>query len=1158
MNSSPLRTHKVSALAIAIAAALLGAASPGISSVSSQRIQLANQPTPDAVLSATDGDLLVLNSGIFDPQTSRLAESSFRFAPVTDNHYFIVQFEAGKMLSTSQLEKLGFRVAGYVPNNAYLVDASGNDQKTLAELAGVRFVGAWQPAFKVSDIVRVHAQTKADLVVEILGFQGAPVGELETALIKAKLMQSSVKADMTANIAKVRVSVKGADLKDFVEQVAAIGEVSWIDLFELPHLHNVDAVGPIQSGLASGGNPPTAVAASIWARGLIGTGQIVAVVDSGMDRNQAFFNRYDRIGLNNEITDATTISPPTPGPVFPNRKVFGYFVMPGASAYDDNRTCPGGSSTSFHGTHTSGTTVGDSGTAATPTSANYNSGDGMAPQAQLLFMDIGNDSTGCLSGDAGPNMFLAARNAGAFIVSNSYGSGNSGAYNARDIEIDDTLWRTEDMLIAFSAGNDGAGANTIGHPAHAKHALTVGALGHGNSTTIAGFSSRGPTADGRRKPDIQAPGSATISARGNDDDTNPPANLDDAATQSLSGTSMSCPTVAGGAALMRQYFVDGYYPTGAVNAADVRKPLGAEMKAVLLNGTGMITTAPDNNYGWGRIFLDKNLYFPGDLRDLRTFARKNEAGVKTGQTHSYTVNVLGGLASQEFRATLVWYDPAGTAGAARALVNNLDLEVSDGTNTYKGNVISGSGAAANSTVGGVADITNPVEQVILTVPAAGSYTISVKGTAVPGNGVNGSDRQGYGLVISTATAPSAVVTSPAAPVVTNTAGIINASVTAVANATSYQLYRAPGTCASASAQDFQLIATSATTAIVDDSSQGGFSYAYKVRGADVNGEGPISACAQIVSSAPCTLTPSFDTSSITATKISPTDCATRISWTPGVSSCPLGTAVRYSVYRSTDPFFTPSAANRIATNISGPEFNDTTAASLTTYFYAVRAEDSTTGNPGPNGGNETTAISRLKYTPAGNVVSGTFADGADSPSFMELGTPWYLSNLQASAGTLSYRNALPGALTYLPDICAAITTPALAITAGASLSYKARYNIEQNWDGVVVEISTDNGATWVNLPPAAGYPATLSATQGNACNYPATQGAFTGSSGNAFVSASSSLAAFAGQNARIRWRFTADGGAEELGFFLDEVQVTNSSTPAACTTGDFTFRNGFE
>ncbi len=1152
MNSILIRRQKVSAIAISIA--LMLAALPGTSSVPDQRVQAVTQPTPNAVVNATNGKLLVLNSGIFDPQSSRISDSEFRFAPVTDAHYFIVQFEVGKMLSAEGLAKLGFKVAGYVPNNAYLVDASGFDKKTLEALPNVRFVGAWLPEYKVSSTIRNHVQTETSVIVEVLGFQGAAAGKLESSLINARLMQASVKADASANIAKVRVSVAGKDLKDFVEQLAAIGEVAWIDRFELPELHNVDSVGPIQSGLASS-NPPSPTAASIWARGIMGTGQIVAVIDSGMDRNQAFFNRYNRIGLNNEITDATTIAPPTPGPTFPNRKVFGYFVMPGASGYDDNQTCPGGNSTGFHGTHVSGTVAGDSGTATTPLAIQYDNGDGMAPQAQILFMDIGNDTTGCLSGDAGPNMFLAARNAGSFISNNSYGSGNSGSYNARDIEIDDTLWATEDLLIAFSAGNSGSGAGTIGHPAHAKHALTVGALNHGASTTIVGFSSRGPTTDGRRKPDIQAPGVAIISARGNDDDASPPANLNDAGTASLSGTSMSSPTVAGGAALMRQYFVDGWYPTGVASANDQRKPLGAEMKAVLLNGTGMISTAPDNNYGWGRIFLDRNLFFPGDSRDLRTFARKNEAGVRTGQSHSYEINVAAG---QEFRATLVWYDPAGTAGAARALVNNLDLEVSDGTNVYRGNVISGSGAAANSTTGGVADITNPVEQVVLTAPVAGTYTITVRGLAVPGNGVFGSDRQGYGLAVSSSAVASAVVLAPGTPVLSNTAGTISAAITPIAGATSYQLYRATGTCASANAQDFQLIATSATTAITDDSSQGGFSYAYKVRGADSNGEGPISACAQIVSTAPCTLTPSFNAASIAASKISPTDCATRISWTPGVSACPLGTNIRHSVFRSTDPFFTPAAGNRIATNVSGPEFVDTTAAALTTYFYAVRAEDSTTGNPGPNGGNETNATVRLKYTPAAGTTPGTFTDGADSPSFLEMDAPWYLSNTNASAGTLSYRNSAPGSLLYSPDVCAAVTTPSLAITAGAMLSYKARFNLEQNWDGVIVEISTNNGATWAGLPPAAGYPGTLSATQGNACGYPATQGAFTGSSANAFVTASSDLASFAGQNARIRWRFTADSGAEELGFFLDEVQITNSSTPAACSAGDFVYRNGFE
>jgi hypothetical protein len=154
-----------------------------------------------------------------------------------------------------------------------------------------------------------------------------------------------------------------------------------------------------------------------------------------------------------------------------------------------------------------------------------------------------------------------------------------------------------------------------------------------------------------------------------------------------------------------------------------------------------------------------------------------------------------------------------------------------------------------------------------------------------------------------------------------------------------------------------------------------------VRGADVNGEGPLSVCAEIVSSAPCTLAPNFNAASISASKLGAADCATRISWSQGSSACPTGEQMRYNVYRSTDPFFTPGATNRLASNIQGPEYIDTTAASLTTYFYAVRAEDGTTGNPGPNGGNETNALNRIKYTPTGSGSSaGTFSDGADTTS----------------------------------------------------------------------------------------------------------------------------------------------------------------------------------
>jgi bacillopeptidase F (M6 metalloprotease family) len=173
---------------------------------------------------------------------------------------------------------------------------------------------------------------------------------------------------------------------------------------------------------------------------------------------------------------------------------------------------------------------------------------------------------------------------------------------------------------------------------------------------------------------------------------------------------------------------------------------------------------------------------------------------------------------------------------------------------------------------------------------------------------------------------------------------------------------------------------------------------------------------------------------------------------------------------------------------------------------------------------------------------------------MDMTAPWRISNVRASTGSFSYHNGPDGAL-YAPDTCAELTTPALAIPAGATLAYDARYNLELNWDGVVVEISTDGGASWADLPPDGGYPATLSATGNppiNACGYAATQGAYTGSSNDAFLPKTTNLAAYAGSNVRIRWRFSSDPGAEEEGFYLDNVRILGGLDP------DLVLRSGFE
>ncbi len=111
-------------------------------------------------------------------------------------------------------------------------------------------------------------------------------------------------------------------------------------------------------------------------------------------------------------------------------------------------------------------------------------------------------------------------------------------------------------------------------------------------------------------------------------------------------------------------------------------------------------------------------------------------GLATGEAREYEIFVSD--TSQDLKVSLVWTDVASTPAAAINLVNDLDLEVSDGTNTYLGNVWSG----GESTTGGVKDSRDVEECVRRAVPVAGTYTIRVEGANVPFGA------QPYAIVVS--------------------------------------------------------------------------------------------------------------------------------------------------------------------------------------------------------------------------------------------------------------------------------------------------------------------------------------------------------------------------------------------------------------------------
>jgi hypothetical protein len=209
-----------------------------------------------------------------------------------------------------------------------------------------------------------------------------------------------------------------------------------------------------------------------------------------------------------------------------------------------------------------------------------------------------------------------------------------------------------------------------------------------------------------------------------------------------SGTSHSTPATSGVAALIRQEFMN----------KGLTVPNPAMTKALIMNtarymtGVGANDTLPSNNQGMGEI--DLNNFF--DLIDSgHSFHDQVAADLLTGtgQQKTFTGNVSSG--AKPFRVTLAWTDtPGPTSG--NAFVNNLDLEVTVGGNTYKGNVFSG----PNSITGGVADIRDNVESVFLPAGVTGAFTVKVTGTNIAGDGVPGNGSpldQDFALVINNGT-----------------------------------------------------------------------------------------------------------------------------------------------------------------------------------------------------------------------------------------------------------------------------------------------------------------------------------------------------------------------------------------------------------------------
>ena len=254
------------------------------------------------------------------------------------------------------------------------------------------------------------------------------------------------------------------------------------------------------------------------------------------------------------------------------------------------------------------------------------------------------------------------------------------------------------------------------------------------------------------------------------------------------------------------------------------------------------------------------------------------------------------------------------------------------------------------------------------------------------------------------------------------------------------------------------------------------------------------------------------------------------------------------MYRSDEAGFIPGDANRIALGWLDTLFSDTTASGGTTHYYTVRSVDGTSGAEDDN-------LVRLAVIPSGPAADVTFASGAEpGDPMLDTSAGWSLSGTRTHAGSESFWS------TAANNLCVSLTTPAFELTPGQSsmLSFWTVWDIEQGWDGGVVEVSTDGGAQWTRLTPEQGYPGTI--TQGGTlCGIAQGSGAFTGTGHFTWTQYDVDLSAYAGQTVQTRWLYRTDQGQAGEGWFVDDVALTHALVPGTCVVApDAIFIDGFD
>lgn len=662
--------------------------------------------------------LISINGNELDPeqQAPMLRALHLESEDASKSNYILIQ--ATGPLSNEQedeLEKLGAIVQEYVSENTYLAGFKDTNLQPLRDLTFVTWANVYLNTFVIQPTLKTAPPPTLALTALPGVRQTSQLQEVDIVFHHdVDTKAEGLKADIakTARLDpdcleigahKVRLSVQ----EQYLEELAALDNVRLIQKVHQARLFNNVAVRVMNAEVDINGTAYE------------GEGQVVAVGDTGFDK-----------GSTEDVHDAFT------------GRVKKLYALGRASTNKSDD--PDG-----HGTHVCGSVLGDG--------KSEDMGGrirGVAVKASLVVQSV-MDSRGSLGGipDDLSNLFITPyKDDEARIHTNSWGASSPFGqlpYDTSSSEIDRFVWEHPDMVILFAAGNDGKDSNRdgiidqrqIGSQAAAKNCITVGASENdrpdipikygprwrappiGNDLMadhpegMAAFSSRGPTKEGRIKPDVVAPGTGILSTRSRKL-VSPSTNFGQSTDPKYwfcAGTSMATPLVAGAVAVLRECLVKNNTPN----------PSAALIKALLINGAVELVgqyvpseagRSPNSSSGFGRVNLKNSVVLKDDQGAgfcEKTMEKKAEPG-----DHTITVTIPEVKVEEStpnvnvLKVTLVWSDPPG-----ETLQNDLDLVVigSDGKERH-GNMGEGSGF----------DRVNNVEQVVWENIPAGEAKIEVR------------------------------------------------------------------------------------------------------------------------------------------------------------------------------------------------------------------------------------------------------------------------------------------------------------------------------------------------------------------------------------------------------------------------------------------------